>query len=67
MSHVYKLIRGDRVRIVSGKFAGAVGVVDSKVFQYSVDYPEELAASYHVVLDDGRVVTVRVEQVLAWL
>ena len=63
MSHVYKFIRGDRVKITSGKYAGAVGVVDSKVFQYSVDYPKELGASYHVVLDDGKVVTVQVEQV----
>ena len=58
MSHVYKFIRGDRVRIVSGKYAGATGTVDSKVFQYSVDCPEELGPSYHVVLDDGKVVTV---------
>ena len=54
MSHVYKFIRGDRVRIVSGKYAGATG---------TVDYPEELGARYHLVLDNGAVVTVRVEQV----
>ena len=63
MSHVYKFVRGDPVRITSGKYAGATGTVDSKVFQYSVDYPEELGASYHVELGDGKVVTVRVEQV----
>ena len=51
------------MRIVSGKYAGATGTVDSKVFQRSVDYPEELGAAYHVVLDAGNVVTVRVEQV----
>lgn len=63
MSHAYKFVRGDRVRMISGKYVGATGTVDSKVFQYSVDYPEELGASYHVVLDSGTVVTVRVEQV----
>lgn len=31
--------------------------------QRSVDYPEELGAAYHVVLDAGTVVTVLVEQV----
>ena len=63
MSHVYKFQRGDRVRIISGMYAGASGTVDTKVFQYSVNYPEELGMSYHVVLDAGQWVTVRVEQV----
>ena len=63
MSHQYGFRRGDRVKIISGKYAGATGTVDSKVFQYSVDYPKELGASYHVVLDGGKVVTVRTEQV----
>ena len=63
MSHQYGFRRGDRVKIVSGKHAGATGVVDSRVFQYSVDYPEELGAVYHVVLDTGNVFTVRVGQV----
>ena len=63
MSHQYHFRRGDRVKIISGKYAGATGTVDSKVLQRSADYPEELGAAYHVVLGDGRVVTVRVEQV----
>lgn len=33
------------------------------MFQKTVDHPEEYAPGYHVVLDDGLVVTVRVEQV----
>ena len=65
MSHQYGFKRADRVRIISGKYAGATGSVDSKVFKRSVDYPEELGAGYHVVLDDAMVVTVRVEQVNA--
>ena len=66
MSHQYGFFKhGDKVRIISGKYAGATGTVDSKVFQYGVDYPEELGASYHLVLDVGKVITVRVEQVEA--
>ena len=63
ITHPYRFGPGDRVKIVSGKYAGATGTVDSKVFQNSADYPEELVASYHVVLDAGKVVTVRVGQV----
>jgi len=37
--------------------------VESAVFQRTVDYPDEYSAGYHVVLDDGTVVTVRMEQV----
>ncbi len=33
MSHVYKFMRRDRVKIVSGKYAGSTGTVDSKVFE----------------------------------
>jgi len=40
-----------------------VGIVDSAVFQRTVDYPNEYAAGYHVVLEDVRVVTVRWDQV----
>ena len=34
--------RGDRVKMVSGLYAGATGAVEPKAFQNSVDYPEEL-------------------------
>ena len=64
MGHYYRFKRGDRVTIISGRHKGAIGVVDSAVFQHTVDYPDEYAPSYHVLLDGGRVVTVRVEQVL---
>ena len=48
--------------ILSWSHQGATGVVESAVFQPSVDYPNDLAAGYHVVLDDGRAVTVRWDQ-----
>ena len=38
-----------------------MGVVDSSLFQKTVDC-DEYAAGYHVVLDDERVVTVRWDQ-----
>ena len=33
--------RGDRVTIISGRYAGQDELVDSNVFQKTVDYPEE--------------------------
>lgn len=63
MGHYYRFKRGDRVTILSGKYAGANGTVDSCAFQRTVDYPDEYAPGYHVVLDDGTVVTARWDQV----
>jgi ribosomal protein L24 len=63
MGHYYRFKRGDTVIIVSGRYKGHWGVVDSAVFQRTVDYPEEVAPGNHVVLDDGMVVTVRWDQV----
>ena len=54
--------RGDVVTIVSGRYKGHTGVVDSAVFQRTVDCPDEYSAGYHVVLGDERVVTVRWDQ-----
>lgn len=63
MGHRYKFKRGDPVVIVTGSCEGRQGVVDSAVFQRTVDYPDEFSAAYHVVLDDGTVATVRWNQV----
>ena len=49
--------------VVSGSHKGAEVTVESLVFQQSVDYPKELAAGYHVVLNNGRAVAVRWDQV----
>ena len=62
MGHYHRFKRGDLVVIVSGRYEGHRGVVDSAVFQRTVDYPDEFAAGYHVVLEDGAVVTVRWSQ-----
>ena len=59
VSHNYRFKRGDPVRIGWGRYAGATGVVDSAVFQKTVDYPDDYSAGYHVVLEAERVVTVR--------
>jgi ribosomal protein L24 len=59
----YRYKRGDQVFIVSGRYAGVTGVVESAIFQRTVDYPEEYAPGYHILLNDGRVVTVRWDQV----
>jgi hypothetical protein len=63
MSHYYRFKRADRVVIVSGRYEGYQGVVDSAVFQRTLDYAEVFAPGYHVVLVDGTLVTVRWDQV----
>ena len=62
MGQYYRFKRGDRVTIVWGRHAGSLGVVDSAVFQRAVDFPDEYAPGYHVVLEIGQVVTVRWDQ-----
>ena len=62
MCHVRRRC-GDRVTITTGKYAGRTGTVDSNVFQRTVDYPDELANGYHVMLDTEELVTVRCDQV----
>ena len=55
--------RGDRVTITNGKYAGQTGTVESNVFHRTVDYPDEWANGYHVMLDSEELVTVRWDQV----
>ncbi len=63
MGHYYRFKRGDRVVIVSGQRSGVLGVVDSAVFQRTIDHPEDVSPGYHVVLPDNAVVTVGWDQV----
>ena len=49
--------------IISGLLNGATAVVESAVFQRTVDHPDEFAAGYHVVLADGWVNTAGWDQV----
>jgi len=58
VSHYCDYRRGDPITIVSGRYHGCTELVDSAVVQRTVDYPKEYAPGYHVVLDDGTVVTV---------
>ena len=51
MGHYYRFKRGDAVTIISGRYKGYTGVVDSAVFQRTVDAPDEYAPGYHIVLD----------------
>lgn len=62
MGHYYRFKRGDPVTITWGRYTGVTGLVDSAVFQRTVDHPDEFAPGYHVILDDGKVVTVRWDQ-----
>ena len=54
-----RLARGTRIRIISVSHRGQTGTVEGRVFQKTVDYPDESHHGYHVYLDDGGVVTVR--------
>ena len=51
--------RGDWVRIISGKHAGHYGMVVSNVHQRTVDYPDEFANGYRIMLDTEELVTVQ--------
>ena len=62
MGHFYHYKRGDAVTITSGRYSECAGVVDSAVFQRTVDRPDEYSAGYHVILDSGPLVTVRWDQ-----
>ncbi len=42
--------RGDRVTIVSGKYAGRTRTVESGVFQRTADHPDEFANGHRVML-----------------
>ncbi len=63
MGHFYRFKRGDPVTIVSGRYRGCTGLVDSAVFQRTVDFPDEYSPGYHVALAEGTVVTVRWDQI----
>ena len=62
MGHYYRFKRGDIVTIISGRHQECTGVVDSAVFQRSVDYPDDYAPGYHVILDTKEVITFRWDQ-----
>ena len=55
--------RGDRVKIINGKYTGHTGTVESNVYQRTVDFPDEWFNGHHVMLDSEELVTVRWEQV----
>lgn len=61
MNHSFP--RGTMIRITSGIHAGKTGTVESRVFQKTIDYPEESADAFHIALDDDTKVTVRRDQV----
>ena len=53
--------RGDRVTITTDKYATGPGPLSQK----TVDYPNEWANGFHVMLDTEELVTVRWDQVVA--
>ena len=59
MGRFYRYRRGDQVTITSGRYKGRSGIVESAVYQRTVDRPDGYDAGYHVVIGEGEVVTVR--------
>ena len=55
--------RVGRVMIIAGKYTGHQGTAESNIYQRTVDYPDELANGFHVMLDTGELGTVRCDQV----
>gem|GEM_PF-664167 len=54
-----------RVTITTGKYTGCRGTVESNVFQKSVNYLDEWANGFHVMLDSEELLTVPWDQVEA--
>ena len=54
------LIRGTKVRIMSGLLTGTI---DSNTYGATVDDPGEMTMGYGVILDDGEWVILRLNQV----
>ena len=57
------IVNGERVRNTWSKYAMHTGTVESNVYQRTVDYPDEWANGYHIMLDSEELVTFRWEQV----
>ena len=52
------LRRGDRVKVKGGQYDGALGTVDSTVFQRAHDRLNKFRHGYRLVLDCSTVITV---------
>ena len=57
------LIRGTKVRIMSGLYAKMTGTIDRNTYGATVDVPGEMTMGYGVILDDGEWVILRLNQV----
>jgi len=54
---------GARVIITTGKYSSQRSIVEANVYRKTVDYPDDWANGYHVMLDSEELVTVRWDQV----
>ena len=57
------LIRGTKVRIMSGLYARMTETIDSNTYGATVDDPGEMSMGYGVILDDGECDILRLNQV----
>ena len=51
--------RGDRVKIISGKYSGRMGTIESNVYQRTMDYPDDFTNWVNIMLGTDELVTVR--------
>ncbi len=51
--------RGDRVKIITGVYAGHTGTVESNVYERTVGYPDEWHNELRVILNTEEPVTLR--------
>ena len=58
--------RRDRLKIISGKYSGRMGTIESNVYQRTVDYPDDFTNGVNIMLGTDELVTVRWEQVVAY-
>ena len=61
MNHQYRFKLGDRVRIIITQIQRCYRDRRQQGFSVQRDYPDELGAAYHLVLDDGKVIMVSVK------
>ena len=61
----FELYRGDRVAFITAKYCMHSGKSETNVYWRTMDYPDEFANGYHVMLDTDELATVRWDQVKA--
>ena len=57
------LIRGTKIRVMSGIYSRMTGTIDSNTYGATADNPSEISMGYGVILDDGEWIMLQLNQV----